>query len=105
MASSGDANPCGVAPEMKLFGAAATSNGSRACDAGESKLQLNKSIPAASAAAASSGDLTWTCVRQRLPLNCCKSYTEYFLSGLSMRVSHATNRPNRPHHHDFDNFL
>ena len=37
---------------------AATSKGKRACAAGESKLQLSKSIPAVSAAAASSGDLT-----------------------------------------------
>src|SRR6266478_5349051 len=69
---------------MKLFGAAATKRGNRACDAGVSKLQLSKSIPAASAAPASSGDLTWTWTRHRLPLSCCKSKTEYFLSGRSM---------------------
>src|SRR5437870_5344103 len=83
-ASSDEAIPCGVDPETKLFGAAATRSGNRACDAGESKLQLSKSIPAASAAAASSGDLTCRCVRQRLPLSCRRSQTEYFLSGLSM---------------------
>ena len=35
---------------MKLLGAAAIRSGKRACDSGESKLQLNRSIPAASAA-------------------------------------------------------
>src|SRR6185369_7780439 len=84
IASSGEASPCGVAAEMKLLGAAATRSGNRAWDAAVSKLQLNKSIPAASAAAASSGDLTWTWTRQRFPLSCCKSKTEYFLSGRSM---------------------
>ena len=44
--------------KRKLFGAAATNNGSRACASGESKLQLIRSTPAFSAAAASSGDLT-----------------------------------------------
>ena len=58
IASSGEANPWGVAQDKKLWGAAATSNGSRACASGESKLQLIKSTPAASAAAASSGDFT-----------------------------------------------
>ncbi len=53
------AMPCGVAPEIKLFGAASTSRGSPACAVGVSKLQLRRSMPAASAAAASSGDLTW----------------------------------------------
>src|SRR5438067_11188917 len=58
MACSGEARPCGVEPERKLFGAAATSRGKRAWASAESKGQLIKSTPAASAAAASSGDFT-----------------------------------------------
>ena len=69
IASSCDASPWGVAHERKLFGAAATSAGRRACASGESKLQLIKSTLASSAAAASSGDFTWMCVRHRLPLS------------------------------------
>ena len=49
-ANSVQAAPAGLA--------AATSSGNLACDAGVSKLQLNRSIPADSAAAASSADLT-----------------------------------------------
>lgn len=73
MASSREARPCGVAQEMKLLGAAATILGRRAWASGESKLQLMRSTPAVSAAAASSGDLTWIWVRQRLPLSCWRS--------------------------------
>ncbi|MDB4537952.1 hypothetical protein N9230_05010 [Akkermansiaceae bacterium] len=58
IASSVEAIPCGVAQDKKLVGAASTKPGNRACDSGESKLQLIKSIPASSAALASSGDFT-----------------------------------------------